>query len=37
LFRKSGRTVIPLKISGARSNPSFGLDTKRVFRPEAKD
>lgn len=32
LFRKDGRTVIPLKISGRRDNPSFGLDTKRVLK-----
>jgi len=31
-FRKNGRTVVPLKIEGTRSNPSFGLDMKRVFR-----
>jgi hypothetical protein len=31
LFRKEGKTVIPLKISGTRDKPSFGLDYKRVF------
>jgi hypothetical protein len=31
LFRRDGRTVVPLKISGTRSDPSFGLDMKRVF------
>ena len=31
LFRKEGKTLIPLKISGTRDNPSFGLDFKRVF------
>jgi hypothetical protein len=32
LFRKNGRTVVPLKIGGTRDNPSFGLDMRRVFR-----
>jgi hypothetical protein len=31
LFRKEGRTVIPIKIGGSRNDPSFGLDAKRVF------
>ena len=31
LFRRDGRTVVPLKITGTRSDPSFGLDVKRVF------
>jgi hypothetical protein len=31
LFRKDGRTVIPIKIGGSRNDPSFGLDAKRVF------
>jgi hypothetical protein len=31
LFRKDGKTVIPLKISGTRDKPSFGLDYKRIF------
>jgi hypothetical protein len=31
LFRKNGQTVIPLKVSGTRDNPSFGLDKGRVF------
>ena len=31
LFRKNGRTIIPIKISGTRSAPSFGLDVRRVF------
>jgi hypothetical protein len=34
-FRKNGRTVVPLKISGTRNDPHFGLDVKRVFK--AKD
>jgi hypothetical protein len=32
LFRKDGRTVIPIKISGTRNEPSFGMDVRRVFR-----
>ena len=31
LFRKDGRTVIPIKIEGTRNKPQFGLDAKRVF------
>jgi hypothetical protein len=31
LFRREGRTVVPIKISGVRSKPSFGLDVGRVF------
>ena len=31
LFRKNGRTLIPIKIQGTRTQPSFGLDTGRVF------
>jgi hypothetical protein len=33
LFRKNGRTVIPLKISGTRNKPAFGMDVRRVFKP----
>jgi hypothetical protein len=32
LFRKDGRTVIPIKISGTRDNPAFGLDAGRLFK-----
>jgi len=32
LFRKDGQTVIPLKISGTRNNPAFGMDVRRVFK-----
>ena len=32
LFRRDGKTVVPLKISGTRNDPQFGLDTRRVFR-----
>jgi hypothetical protein len=38
LFRKNGKTVIPLKINGRRSDPHFGLDVKRAMTrdtPEA--
>jgi hypothetical protein len=31
LFRRNGRTVVPLQVSGTRSEPEFGLDLKRVF------
>jgi hypothetical protein len=31
LFRKKGRTVVPIKISGPRGKPQFGIDPKRVF------
>lgn len=32
LFRRNGRTVVPLKIQGTRRDPRFGLDVKRVFQ-----
>ena len=32
LFRKDSPTVIPIKISGTRNEPSFGMDVRRVFR-----
>ncbi|HEY5616475.1 MAG TPA: hypothetical protein VIK60_00940 [Vicinamibacterales bacterium] len=31
LFRRGGRTVVPIRITGTRNEPSFGLDVKRVF------
>jgi len=31
IFRKKGRTVIPIKVSGTRDDPKFGLDAGRVF------
>jgi hypothetical protein len=31
LFRKAGRTVIPIKIGGTRNEPSFGMDARRVL------
>lgn len=33
IFRKNGQTVIPLKINGTRSDPSFGMDVRRVLKP----
>ena len=36
-FRKEGGgSAIPFKISGTRSNPSFGLDYRRVFHRDEK-
>lgn len=32
LFRKQGKTVVPLRIGGTRNDPKFGLDMKRVFQ-----
>jgi hypothetical protein len=32
IFRSKGKTVVPLRISGTRHDPHFGLDMKRVFR-----
>lgn len=32
VFRRNGRTRIPIRISGTRNDPKFGLDMKRVFR-----
>jgi hypothetical protein len=37
LFRKEGRTVIPIKIGGSRNAPAFGLDTKRVLHSDEKE
>ncbi len=34
-FRKDGRTVVPVTISGTRDDPHFGLDMRRVFRAKA--
>src|SRR3970040_2362298 len=31
LFQRGGRTVVPIRITGTRNEPSFGLDVKRVF------
>lgn len=32
VFRKNGRTVVPLSINGTRNAPRIRLDVKRVFR-----
>ena len=34
IFRKNGRTVVPLSINGTRNSPHFGLDVRRVLRPK---
>jgi AsmA-like protein len=31
LFRKHGRTVVPIKVTGTRNKPSFGIEVGRVF------
>lgn len=37
LFRREGRTVVPFRIGGSRSDPTFGLDVKRALRRSAVD
>jgi autotransporter translocation and assembly factor TamB len=32
LFRRNGRTVVPLRINGTRNDPQFGVNVRRVFR-----
>lgn len=32
LFRENGQTVVPLKITGTRAAPAFGMDVGRVFK-----
>jgi hypothetical protein len=32
LFRENGKTVIPVKITGTRSAPAFGMDVGRIFK-----
>jgi hypothetical protein len=32
LFRQNGQTVVPIKISGTRNAPAFGMDVRRVFK-----
>jgi len=34
-FRKEGKTVLPIKITGARDKPSFGLDFG--YKPAQKE
>lgn len=36
LFRKQGRTVIPIRITGTRDAPSFGLDARRIVNNDMK-
>lgn len=35
LFRKKGRTFIPITISGFRAEPKFGVDRRRIFDKDA--
>jgi len=37
LFRRDGRTVVPIRIVGTRQEPSFGLDLRRVFSRGSSD
>ena len=40
LFRKNGKTVIPLKVSGSRNSPEFGVNVKKALTrdtPEAPE
>lgn len=37
LFRKNGRTVIPVKINGNRNDPRFGVDVRRAVRRDTPD
>ena len=32
LFRENGQTVVPLKITGTRAAPAFGMDVGRIFK-----
>jgi AsmA-like C-terminal region len=32
LFREKGQTVVPVKITGTRSAPAFGMDVGRIFK-----
>jgi hypothetical protein len=32
LFRQNDQTVVPIKISGTRNAPAFGMDVRRVFK-----
>jgi hypothetical protein len=36
-FRKNGKTVIPLKVSGSRNAPEFGVDMKKALRRDTPD
>jgi hypothetical protein len=35
LFKKNGRTFIPITIKGNRNDPKFGVDVKRMFNKDA--
>ena len=37
LFRRNGKTVVPIRINGTRKDPHFGVDVKRVFQREKTD
>jgi hypothetical protein len=32
LFRENGQTVVPIKITGTRGAPAFGMDVGRIFK-----
>jgi hypothetical protein len=32
LFRENGQTVVPIKITGTRAAPAFGMDVGRIFK-----
>jgi hypothetical protein len=32
IFRRNGRTVVPIRINGTRNDPQFGVNVGRVFR-----
>lgn len=34
LFRRNGRTFVPVTIRGSRSAPKFGIDVKRIFNKD---
>ena len=35
IFKKDGRTFIPITIKGNRNDPKFGVDVKRMFNKDA--
>lgn len=37
LFRRNGRTVVPVRITGSRSDPKFGVNVGRVLRRSSRD
>ena len=34
VFRRDGRTVVPITIGGSRSDPKFGVDVKGIINKE---